>query len=275
MGNATAMDGQIETDWIDPRTVLGGFLDDLYYPHYRSGQVGDWAMKLLLMPAGRGYWGEVYPLTGTVIMEGPARGKRHSWMSMLPVELQSQEIGLRAAYGHTVVCGMGMGWLAANVAMRPAVERVTVVERDPDVIGLMEYQGVFARLPDEARRKVTIVEADALVWRPDAPVDSLQADIWLKLLEDDKLDETRRMQANMRADQVYFWGQEMEIWRYACRRAEAVPDLDWPAIRTIVEEDLRLPLVLPDWEDYPQRIAAAATWWTPREENWWSVATTG
>jgi len=258
---------------VDPRMFLGGFLDDLYFPHYRPGQQGDWTVKVVGMPAGRGYWGEIQPLTGTIIMAGPRDGDRQSWMSMMPVELQSQEIGLRAAHGHTVVFGLGMGWLAANVAMRPSVEHLTVVERDPDVIRLIADQGVFAQLPDEARRKVSVIEADALEWKPERPVDSLQADIWGRLLEDRKLDEVRRMQANVGAAAVYFWGQEMEIWRYACRRAGGTPTLDWPTIRSIVAEDLALPLVLPDWDDYPKRIAAAAPWWTPGEEGWWRGGT--
>lgn len=261
-------------DQVDPRDFLGGLLDDLYFPRYRPGSRGGWEMKVIPMPSGRGYWGGVYQMTGTVIMEGPADGERQSWMLMVPAELQSQEIGLRAAHGHTVVFGLGMGWLAANVAMRPAVERLTVVERDPDVIGLIEDQGVFTQLPDEARRKVEVVEADALDWRPDGAVDSLQADIWLALFGgESKLDEVRRMQANVGAGQLYFWGQELEIWRYACRRAGGTPDLDWPTVRAIVEEDLRLPLVLPDWEDYPERIAAAAPLWTPRDEGWWRADT--
>lgn len=254
---------------VDPRDLLGGFLEDLHFPRYRPGSRGAWTVKTLPMAAGRGYWGETYPLAGIVLMEGPCRGERQSWMSTMPVELQSQEIGLRAAHGHTVVLGLGMGWLAANVAMHPDVDRLTVVERDPDVIGLIEDQGVFTQLPETARRKVTVVEADALDWAPDAPVDSLQADIWSQLLEDGKLGEVRRMQANIRAGQLYFWGQEMEIWRHACRRAEGMPELDWSTVRAVVEEDLRLPLVLPDWADYPERIAAAAPFWTPPDEGWW------
>lgn len=29
---------------------------------------------------------------------------------------------------------------------------------------------------------------------------------------------------------------------------------DWPAIRRTVGEDLALPLILPDWPDYPDKI---------------------
>jgi hypothetical protein len=170
-----------------------------------------------------------------------------------------------------VVLGMGMGWLAANVALRHDVSQVTVIERDPDVISLIEAVGVFDQLPAAARAKIDIVQADALTWRPSTPVDSLQADIWERFVEPRKLSDVRTMQANIGAASIYFWGQEMEIWRHARRRADEAtePTLDWPLVRTIVSEDIALPLALPEWVDFPQKITAAAAWWTPRDDAWW------
>ena len=139
------------------------------------------------------------------------------------MEIESQEIGIATAHGHTVVLGMGMGWCTANVALHPAVERVTVVERDPDVIALIEALGIFAQLPPEAQSKIRVVQDDALTWRPDARVDSLQADIWAKFVEPQKWDDVRRIQANIGAESLYFWGQEMELWRLACRARGGVP----------------------------------------------------
>jgi len=165
---------------------------------------------------------------------------------------------------------MGMGWLAGNAALKPEVTQVTIVERNPDVLGLMAGLRIFEQLPPEAREKIEIVEADALHWRPDGPVDSLQADIWEHFVEPDKCDEARRMQDHIAAAQVYFWGQEMEIWRLACRRAgQDSPVLDRALIDTIVAKDMGLPLILPDWPDLGEKIAAAAPWWTPKEPDWW------
>lgn len=193
-------------------------------------------------------------------------------MSTLPSEIESQEIGLLASRGHTVIFGLGMGWLAANVALRDEVERVTVVECDRDVIEIVEAAGAFDALPVGARRKLQIVEADAHEWRPDGAVHSLQADIWLRFWEPGKVGDVRRMQARVQAEAVYFWGQELDIWRHACRRAGTVPvTLAWATVRAIVAEDLVLPLILPDWPDYPEKIAAAASWWSPRGDDWWHL----
>jgi hypothetical protein len=258
------------TTEIEPGELLGSFRRPLFFPRYRAGELGAWGLHVVPMLAARGYWGQVYPVRGAVILKGPSARGAEAWMAMLPSEIESQEAGLDGARGHTLVLGLGMGWLAANAALRPEVERVSVVERDPTIIALARASGVFEQLPEPARRKLDIIQADALDWVPSEPVDSMQADIWLTLAEDGKLEAVRRMQHNVAARRIYFWGQEMEIWRHACRRAGKVPDtLDWGTLRDIVEVDVRLPLILPDWPDYPEKIAAAARWWTPAREGWW------
>lgn len=257
---------------VDPRPLLGEFTSDLWFPLYAQGVWEPWSVRIIAMPSARGYWGRVYGMAGTVILAGPVGDGRGSWMSIVPMEVESQEIGIAAARGHTVVLGLGMGWCAANVALNPAVGRVTVVERDPQVIALIEALGIFSQLPAEAREKIRVVQADALEWRSDSPVDSVQADIWAKFLEPQKWDDVHRMQANIGAESFYFWGQEMELWRLACREAGGVPGgLGQDELTRLIEKT-RLPLVYPDSPDYTDRIAAAASWWTPKHEGWWDDA---
>jgi hypothetical protein len=263
------MDAGAEPTVHDPRDLQGDYSSDLWFPRYRSGAHGPWSVSVLAMHSTRGYWGDYYRIDGTVMLSGPGAGGASTWMSMLPCEMEAQEIGLRAAHGHTVVMGLGMGWVAANVALRPDVRRVTVVERDPDTVALIESLGVFGQLPDDARDKIEVVIADALTWRAREPIDTLQADIWENLIDACKLSDVRRMQENLGAPEIYFWGQETEIWRAACRRAGGAPLLTWPLIRSIVGEDLALPLILPNWVDYPQKIAAGAQRWNPPDDAWW------
>jgi hypothetical protein len=164
-----------------------------------------------------------------------------------------------------------MGWAAANIALNPAVERVTVFERDTDVIALIAEQGVFDQLPSAARDKITVVNADAFDWRPDGAVDSLQADIWAKVAEPGKWDDVRRLQANIGATSLYFWGQEMELYRLACREAGGMPtdfadtDVERLAAQT------GLPLVLSQEPGLAARITAGAPWWTPNKDGWWEA----
>lgn len=190
-------------------------------------------------------------------------------MSIVPMEVESQEIGIHSARGHSVVLGLGMGWCAANVALSPAVERVTVVERASDVIALVDSLDIFGQLPDAAHAKIEIVQGDALHWRPDAAVDSLQADIWARFVEPGKWGEVRRIQDNIGAASLYFWGQELELWRLACCARGGIPERFEEGELDVLIAETRLPLVVDPRPDYAERIAEAAKWWVPQEDGWW------
>ena len=115
----------------------------------------------------------------------------------------------------------------------------------------------FARLPDAARAKLRLIEADAFDYVPDRPVDLLMPDIWLPLVADDRFDEVRRMPASAVAAAIYFWGQEMEIARHAVAAGRA---LDAAGIEATVAET-GLPLIGPSSPGYAEKLAAAARRW--------------
>ncbi|HEX4738525.1 MAG TPA: hypothetical protein VH331_13285 [Allosphingosinicella sp.] len=253
----------------DPGRLPEGFETALWIPDYREGSWGPWSLRVRLVHVGRGYWGRLYGAAKVPLLIGPFEEHGAAWMSIVPMEIESQEIGIASAHGHTIVLGLGMGWCAANVALNPAVERVTVVEHDPDVLALVEAMDVFGQLPDAARAKIELVRDDALRWRPDSPVDSVQADIWARFVEPGKWDEARRIHDHIGAGSLYFWGQELELWRLACRARGRVPEqLEDGELEALIEQT-GLPLVVDRRPDYPKRIAEAASWWAPREEGWW------
>lgn len=223
---------------------------DLFIPTYRPMRRGDWELRIAGMVLCPGYWSDPRLTVG---MAALMRG-RDTWMSMTPMELESQEIGVRLARGHVAIFGMGMGWSAAVSALRDEVSRVTVVERDDDVLALHRELDVFSQLPPAAQAKIHIVQGDAFTWTPDVPVDLLMPDIWLLLMSDGRVEEVRRMQANVQAKGVYFWGQEMEIARHA-RAAGRAFDLAGIALTVA---DFGLPLIGLEMPDYPEKLAAAA-----------------
>jgi hypothetical protein len=229
------------------------FQTDLFLPTYRPLRHGAWELRLSDLNLAPGYW------SGTVLVRGMAGLIRDgaTWMSMTPMELESQEIGVRLAHGHVLIYGLGMGWSAAVSALRDQVDTVTVVEYDPDVLALHRELDIFAQLPEAARAKIKLIEADAYCYRPDSPVDTLMPDIWLPLMNDGRLDEVRRMQAGVNARSVYFWGQEMEIARHA---VAAGRPLDAAGIAATITA-LHLPLAGPALPDYPQKLTLAARRW--------------
>jgi hypothetical protein len=252
-----------------PGPLPGDFETSLWIPCFREGDWGEWSLRVRLVHGARGYWGPLYGPAMTPFLVGPFEEEGAAWMSIVPMEVESQAIGIASAHGHTVVLGLGMGWCAANVALNPAVERVTVVERDADVLALVDALDIFGQLPAAARSKIELVRGDALTWQPDSAVDSLQADIWARFLEPRKWDEVRRIQDNVGAGSLYFWGQELELWRLACRAHGGVPErLEEGELGSLIART-GLPLVTDGAPDHPDRIAEAARWWTPCEEGWW------
>jgi hypothetical protein len=229
---------------------LETFTYDLFIPTYRSARFGQWEIRIAGMVLSPGYWSGPRLVTGmaALIRNG------ENWMSMTPLELESQEIGVRLSHGHVAIFGLGMGWSAAACALRDEVITVTVVERDPDVLALHRELDIVAQLPPTAQAKIRLVEGDAFTWVPDHPIDLLMPDIWLPLVSDGRVEEVRRMQANVQAREVYFWGQEMEIARHA---VAAGRELDDAGIATTIAE-FGLPLIGPDYPDYAARLAVAA-----------------
>ena len=86
-----------------------------------------------------------------------------------------------------------MGWMAANVAMNLLVTKVTVLELDSDVVELFEQSGRLESLSESAQRKITIINANSMAWRPAATgvVNFLYADIWFKLSDTSSIESSQ------------------------------------------------------------------------------------
>jgi hypothetical protein len=239
------------------------FSTDLFMPDYTPGTTGRWRMQSGGFVLDHGYHSGTCATFGMHVLLRNRDDNEHTWdtwMSLSPHEIESQELGCRHAYGHTAVMGLGMGWAALNIALRPQVRRVSVIERDPEVIALFTRSGALASVPAEAAAKIHIVQADAMAWRPDTPVDFVHADIWRTLAEPQALDDVRRMQANVQAACIYFWGQELLIHELAAQSAQEGSDPDrWAeAVRLCIAERIALPLLSPAGLDYPAFIAHVA-----------------
>lgn len=234
----------------------------LIAPLYRPMRAGGWILRHWpdAIPL-RGYWSPARPVSGVVSLDRGAE----TWMSLMPVEIESQEIGIGCAAGHVAVVGLGMGWAAAACALRPEVASVTVVERDAGLTALHAELDLFGRLPGGAGGKVRVVAGDAFDWRPDAPVDLLMADIWLSLVGDGRVEEVRRMQDKVAARRIYFWGQELEIARHAVAAGRL--RLDDAEIAATASE-LGLPFAGLDTPDHAPRLRAAAAQWM--NDQWFS-----
>lgn len=232
------------------------FHTDLYIPEYPVAEIGPWRITHCPLHTSRGYWGASSLVAGMPVLLRQGNSGWETWMSMSPYELESQELGCRYAHGHTVVMGLGMAWIAINAALNSKVGTVTVVERDGDVINLVKQSGILERAPSQVAEKITIVQADALTWSSDTPVDFLYADIWLQLCEPQTLEQVRQMQRNVSAKSIYFWGQELVIRKQAATLEPDV-ELDHALLTRVVNDQLALPLLIPPDLDYSALIRKA------------------
>jgi hypothetical protein len=229
------------------------FEGPLFMPAYRPAKFGRWEVVIGGVGFAPGYWSGPSLVSGMAVLLRDGE----TWMSISPLEIESEEIGIRAARGHVAILGLGLGWAAAATACLPAVTRVTVVERDPEVISLHEALDIFSQLPPEARAKVEILEGDAFDYRPAQPVELMIPDIWQPLVGGDRVAEVRRMQANVGARAVYFWGQELEIARHAAAAGTLCDDEGVAATAAA----FGLPLVGPGTPGYAAKVAAVADRW--------------
>lgn len=195
-------------------------------PGYRPARVGDWRLARYGRGPVEGY------LPG-VVME-PCRHVLHRgatpWMSSSLMEQESHAFHVRRAEGLVVAAGLGMALYAYAAARKPEVERVVVVEREPEVIALLGEATGLADWPE--RGKLTILEGDALA--PELPEriaaasggrrpDYLYADIWPELDAAGAPAETAALAEALRPAAAGWWGQELAFGRW-CRDEGRAPD---------------------------------------------------
>jgi hypothetical protein len=208
-------------------------------PSYREAHVGLW--HLTKKPYSKasiqhGYTGGYWSLTSRLpsryawtLMHGEEKmyqEKSKVWMSLTPMELESQGFHARMARGRVAVMGLGMGAVVYNLAQHGKVEHITVVERDPDIVRLLSAAtDWFDMLQNEGRLRVVLM--DALQFAPIAgPFDTLLVDIWQALGHFDAEPDTLKIQANVRAKQVGWWGQELDLVSFLNERGLHPPITD-------------------------------------------------
>lgn len=237
-----------------------------HMPQYPEGAVGRWRMQRGRVGLDRGYHsGSCVSADSAVLLRQGVGDRWETWMSLSPFEIESQELACRHAHGSTVVMGLGlgMGWTTANMALQPAVCKVTVVERDAEVLELFDQCQVLAGLPESAASKVDLVQADALEWKPPmgAPaIDFLFADIWLDIAEPRTLADVQRMQSNVQAKQVYFWGQELVLGALARQQAQPSDGLCWTQALEWAVRGTGLPLLQQPAAGHADFVARVLQW---------------
>ncbi len=184
------------SDWNLPWPVL-------QIPAYREMTLGSWKLQRLACAPQFGYFQDWHGEGERVVLSEDGK----VWMSTGWSEVDSQAPHVAAGRGHVVVMGAGMGIALFNLLRKPEVRQVTLVERDPLVLEMLEQAAGMSAW--QGREKLQVVLADALDFSPDRAVDHLYVDIWLTAGERQAVKEMQAIQPRVDASSLGWWGQEI------------------------------------------------------------------
>ena len=98
------------------------------------------------------------------------------WMSLNPNEIETMKPFINKARGNVLVLGLGMGYVPFMMANKSEVKSITIIEKDPEIIGL--FNSLI--LPSfKSKEKIKIIEDDAINYvRKNSRFDYIFADLW-------------------------------------------------------------------------------------------------
>lgn len=161
---------------------------DKYKVNVPEGKSGDWAVEHFTVSEEQAKLEMMRSLFSSNRGRGVPAGtytrltrRGHTIMSDTPDEIRDHLDPIRAARGHVLINGLGLGMVLQAVLRKPEVERATVVDNSADVIALVgpHYQTMFGD-------RLTIIQANALEYKPPKGVrfGAVWHDIWDDLCGD-------------------------------------------------------------------------------------------
>ena len=103
----------------------------------------------------------------------------NEWMTLTPVDIDTSDLAIKRAFGRVVTFGLGLGYYAYMVSMKPSVDSVTIVEKSDEVISLFKKH-ILPQFP--YRDKIRIISADAFEYAenemPEEDYDVAFVDTW-------------------------------------------------------------------------------------------------
>lgn len=155
----------------------------------------EWAYCEKIVPRGEELVTFKGAAKGTVMFDGPvvvpalhkwAKGLNVDWnqtpmMSLTPMEMWTLRAGTRAAKGHTIIAGLGLGHQLLEVANKKSVTKVTLVEKSQDLVDwiMPKLQDVRLGQPFLPKNKpIEVVVGDAYEEIPKLEADVALMDIF-------------------------------------------------------------------------------------------------
>lgn len=157
------------------------------------------------------------------------------WMTVTPSELGTMTRDVKAAFGKTVVFGLGLGYYAFMASEKPEVSDVTVIEREESVISLFR-EFILPQFPH--RSKVKILRADAFEYARHMGgerYDCAYVDIWHDVLDGVPMYlQMKRLEKESPQTKFLYWIEpSMLAWLRGMALMEVAENTQGPMLKTI------------------------------------------
>lgn len=228
-------------------------------PNYQHAKAGDWEIKHVKAPTlVRGYWSPwAHPVRKLWVLRN--RGK--VWMSVSPMEVESQSHHAALAHGNVLVAGLGMGVLVYNLLRNPRVKRVTVIEKERSVYDLMVKAAPWFKEAERDGRIHGLIGdvfdlTDLMALGGMQSPDTLLIDIWPNAADERAEGEAKRLAQAFKPKLLGWYCQELDLVMANAERGRRPPitrtDVDW------YQKRIGFPLVGADWPEYGQMALQVA-----------------
>ncbi len=166
-------------------------------------------------------------------------GEKTCWMTVEPFEMETFKPFIKDAEGHVLLCGLGLGYVAYMLSLKPEVKSITVVDLSQNVIDIFNE----AILPQfENKDKITVVHGDALEFMENTDLtgfDHVNVDVWRDTI--DMLDTYLKcLEIESRNPSVKFsyWleGQMKEVIQSSVIASLVGYNVDFTYSRTIADD---------------------------------------
>lgn len=183
-----------------------------YNEKISNGKIGDFEIKRIdgLQGIIKGYMYEMKDDINIDILE--LHGPSNVWMRLTPLEIESSYMPIKYAKGKVGIVGLGLGYVAQEIAKKKDVKEVVVYEIDQDIIDL--YKSNF-----KEDKKIKIIHGDAFKAKSDS-FDFFYVDIYEYKLTKEVVEHYNILNNIHKIEEYSFWG--MEHFLLSCRYEEIV-----------------------------------------------------
>jgi hypothetical protein len=145
------------------------------------------------------------------------------WMSLTPMEVESNYLAWQCSEGVVGMGGLGIGYTTLRAASKDEVTKVLVFEEDMRVVKLFKSQ--YADRPE--MDKIVFVMGDARETMKDYTFDFVYMDIYQTMLPDEAFSDVELFRSQNKIKRYKFWGQEKVVLAALEEHIMDVGDLDF------------------------------------------------